>query len=1545
MNHVYRLVWNHALRQPQVACELARGARAARSVSPRAQRRSTAFHPLALALSLALVSSPAWSACTAADTTACSAPGGAGVVNRTGSGGAGNGAGGGSSYYDVGTGATIPTTGSPATAGVGGSGAAGDAGAGGGGGATGVSLGGSVVINTDITGVAGTAGPPGTNFASGGGGGGSGVYFTGSQVTIATGTTTAGGGGGTGGAGLSGPSANGGGGGGGGSGAMSVASGASIDVQGQLSGGNGGTGGSGGFNGGGGGGGDGLLVLGASSTVTNIGTITGGAGGAAGSAMVNGSALGGSGGSGVNLVGQGSALVNVGTITGGAGAFGGNGGYGVVTWGGNTITNAGTISGGLNPDGSRATAIEFNGTGNALTLLSGSTIVGDIGLAAGAQATIKAASAGQVLGNNIDLGGSAAVTMDTSTTSMQYAGTLSGGGDLNVVGGNTLTLTGAAAQSGALNLAGATLLINSGGYADNGTVTDNGSLVVGSGSNINANNGGSAFLVGSHGTGVLALHNGATAFSGGNLTAGDQAGDSGTVTVAGPSVFHVTGNTIIGENGSGSFSLNTGGSLLSGGPLIVGNQAGSSGVVTLTDLGTGISAQGVVVGNHGGAGVLTVSNDSRITNTGSFVIAADTGSVGRVNIGAAAGSAAAAAGFLGTASIAFGNGTGTLVFNHTSAGYVFSPMVSGAGKVQALSGTTIFAADQSYTGGTVIGATGTLQLGQGGTSGSIQGDVADGGALIFDRSDHVVFAGAISGIGTVTQQGAGTTALSGNNTYTGATLINGGTLQLMGTGSIAASSGVTIAGGSFDISALSDTGATIGDLAGTGRVALGSRTLTLGTANSTTFGGVIADGSSGGALIKQGSGSLELTGANTYTGGATINGGTLRLTGAGSIAASKGLTVNTGTFDIAGTNNGASISSLDGHGTVNLGAQTLRLTGAQGQFDGVIAGTGAVALVGGAQTLSGNNTYSGGTLVYGGTLSIGSDANLGDAAGALTLNGGTLRSTVAFATARGVTLQSLGGTLQTDADLSVSSTITGSGGLTKTGTGVLILNGVNTYAGTTTVSAGTLEVGDIAHSGASIAGNVSVGNGGTLRGHGTIGGSVVSDGIVWPGGSVGTLTIHGNYTQNADATLQIDVTPTQASSLVVNGNASLAGALRLIYAPGTYTSTTYALVQAKALTGTFASVASTGSAPTSLNPAITYTSTQANLVLAAPSPPQPPPTPTPTPVPPVVVAPVDGSLYADLMRATSETTLRTVSTVLDATLRPRDVACGDTPVAPARAVASSCGSDLWMQYGGSSDSLRSGNGLDSSVFVLQAGFDHAVGSAIHLGAEAGIERINGTDRLSGHGRSANIHGGLYAYADEGPLVLSGMVDVSRGSYDIYRQTGIGRAAASPDGGATSAALQVAWPIALTQWQVTPAIGALYQHQRLDAFDETVSSTHPLADAFALHGKDSTYNTLQPYARISFSRGFDAGGIHYLPQFDLGYRYDTRNANTPLVRATSQDGTLFALPGSTLGRGVATAGARITAQAGDSWSIYLDYEGQFASHLRHNALNVGFTKRF
>jgi len=208
-------------------------------------------------------------------------------------------------------------------------------------------------------------------------------------------------------------------------------------------------------------------------------------------------------------------------------------------------------------------------------------------------------------------------------------------------------------------------------------------------------------------------------------------------------------------------------------------------------------------------------------------------------------------------------------------------------------------------------------------------------------------------------------------------------------------------------------------------------------------------------------------------------------------------------------------------------------------------------------TLSGNTSQITPWKVSQGVLSVSSDGNLGAVSGGLNFNGGTLQVTGNGypGTARRITIENGGGTFEiVDGSIcfKVTEGITGPGGLTKTGAGSLELDGVNTYAGETRVSAGGLVIGSsAARSTASIAGNATVDNGARLAGFGRIGGNVLNNGTVAPGGCLdGDITdfrIGGNYVQSAAGTLDIDLEkiPTVGDMLVVGGTANLDGNLVL----------------------------------------------------------------------------------------------------------------------------------------------------------------------------------------------------------------------------------------------------------------------------------------------------------------------------------------------------------------------------------------------------------------
>jgi len=215
-----------------------------------------------------------------------------------------------------------------------------------------------------------------------------------------------------------------------------------------------------------------------------------------------------------------------------------------------------------------------------------------------------------------------------------------------------------------------------------------------------------------------------------------------------------------------------------------------------------------------------------------------------------------------------------------------------------------------------VSAGATLNLG--GTNESV-GSLAGAGNVVLSagtltaggNDGSTTYSGVLSGTGGLTKIGAGTLIFSGSNTYTGKTSINAGALQLGAANRIADTSAVTIAAGaSFNLNGFAET---VGSIAGGGNISLGTATLTAGGDNtSTNFAGAI-DGTGG--LAKAGSGTLLLSGTNTYTGNTTINAGTLRLSGGSAISDTSAVSlanVAGVTLDVNGTTQ--TIGSLAGGG-------------------------------------------------------------------------------------------------------------------------------------------------------------------------------------------------------------------------------------------------------------------------------------------------------------------------------------------------------------------------------------------------------------------------------------------------------------------------------------------------------------------------------------------------------------------------------------------------------------------------------------------------------
>ena len=501
-------------------------------------------------------------------------------------------------------------------------------------------------------------------------------------------------------------------------------------------------------------------------------------------------------------------------------------------------------------------------------------------------------------------------------------------------------------------------------------------------------------------------------------------------------------------------------------------------------------------------------------------------------------------------------GAGIVIITNDVGGNVNFIQDSTAGSARLVNSGFVTFEDSASAGSAQItnNATGQIDFFTNASAGTATINNGAGGMLNFHNTTTAATSSIIND-GTVNFDGSAT---AGSATIT---TNNGATTNFSGSATGGSATFITNAGGTVDISGLTSGGMTSGSIEGAGNYVLGANTLTTGSLNtSTQVDGVISG--AGGGLTKVGTGTLTLTGTNTYSGATTISAGTLAISGFGSIASSSVVTVDA-TFDIsAAAVPFNAITTLAGgsSGVVNLGGNGLVLTNASTEFAGVIQGTGGLEVFSGTQTLSGVNTYSnatqidaGGTLALKGAGSIASSAFVSFSAPNATLD---ISQTTSGTSVRGLGspggsgIVALGSKTLTITSGSTFGGVIQDGGIGGgTGGSVVIaagavqaLGGVNSYTGATTIQA--LGELDLVNSGGTD-GSIATSSGAVVNGTFDIAGLNAGTSIKSLSGSgnvhlgVNTLTITAG---NGTFAGVIDESGGSAGLTITGGTETLTGA-------------------------------------------------------------------------------------------------------------------------------------------------------------------------------------------------------------------------------------------------------------------------------------------------------------------------------------------------------------------------------------------------------------------
>lgn len=656
--------------------------------------------------------------------------------------------------------------------------------------------------------------------------------------------------------------------------------------------------------------------------------------------------------------------------------------------------------------------------------------------------------------------------------------------------------------------------------------------------------------------------------------------------------------------------------------------------------------------------------------------------------------------------------------------------------------------------------------------------------------------------------------------------------------------------------------------------------------------------------------------------------------------------------------------------------------------DQSVTGMGSLTKLGdGTLILAAANSYTGGTLVQKGTLQAGVDNSFVSGTdyrvnnGTLDLNGFDLSISTLSGTGGKVRLGDAALAVNQVANTTYDGVIEGAGGLTKTRTGSLTLNGQSTYTGSTIIDAGKLVVGDSAHPNASLSSAVTVHNNATLGGVGFVGGLTVSaGGIVAPGNSIGKLTVNGNVAFDTGSIYQVEIAPSGANDwIAASGTAKIAGGrVEITKALGTYTPGSHYTILATAggVTGTFAEL--TQDMPfvdlgLTYDPANVYLDVARNEVTF----PSVGITHNQRSTAAAIEALAGGNAVYDAvvqqenaesarfafdalsgeLHASSVTALVNDSQFIRNAANNRlraafgDVAAVDVPVMgygpDAKEIASADVPKMaaWGQvFGNWSETKGNGNAakLDQSTGGFVTGFDAALADNWRLGVMAGYSRSSfDVDASRSSGNSDNYHVGVYGGGHFGAVSLRSGLAYTWHSIETGRTAAFAgfneHLSADYDAGTFQAFGELGYRIDTARVAFEPFANLAHVRVKTDGFSERGGSA-------ALTANSDTNNTTFSTLGLRVSAPFSLGTIDVEARGMVGWIH-AYGDTSPVSSLAFATGNGFDVAGIPIAEDTAAVEAGIDFNLSRQSTLGVSYTGQFGSGLTQNAVDAKFAVKF